>query len=95
LRIIGVNRRRVPAPARSQRNFVALNNKIFSPPHQQHMTSFQIGGVIARLTAGSNLAHCLACRRALQNCVRRFHTIKHNSIPRPRRRSPRHASRVM
>jgi hypothetical protein len=52
--------------------FCALvHQKSFSPRIQCDTESFQDGLRSARLTRGGFLRHCLACGRALQNCVRR------------------------
>jgi hypothetical protein len=65
--------------------------KIFSPRIQYDTESFQKALRSARLTRGGFLRHCLACGRALANCVRRasqLSTIVHQQQTRERRARP-------
>jgi hypothetical protein len=54
--------------------------KNFPPKIQRDTESFQNEPRSARLTRGGFLRHCLACGRALQNCVRRASQLSKSSI---------------
>jgi hypothetical protein len=71
--------------------FALLSSKNFSPRLQCDTGHFQNALRSARLTRSGFLRHCLACGRALQNCVRRasqLSTIVHHKQTRERRARP-------
>jgi hypothetical protein len=58
--------------------FAHLRPKFFSPRLQCDTGLFQNTRRFVCLTRGGFLRHCLACGRALQNCVRRASQLTHN-----------------
>jgi hypothetical protein len=69
-------------------DFSLLPSKIFSPHLQCDKGHFRNALRAVRLTRSGFLRHCLACGRALPNCVRRasqLPTIDHHQQTRERR----------
>jgi len=58
----------------------ACRTKNFPPRIQCDTGNFQGGLCSVHLTRGGFLRHCLACGRALQNCVRRASHLSKSSI---------------
>jgi hypothetical protein len=71
------SRREAMRPAAAT-DFSLFRRKFFSPRLQCDTGHFQNALRSARLTRGGFLRHCLACGRALQNCVRRASQLTHN-----------------
>src|ERR1700730_4702996 len=74
--------------------FALLPSKNFSPCLQCDTGHFQNALRSVRLTRGGFLRHCLACGRALQNCVRRASQLTHNLQTTANSRTTREAAQA-
>jgi hypothetical protein len=74
--------------------FSLLRTKKFSPRLQCDTGYFLNALRSVRLTRGGFLRHCLACGRALQNCVRRASQLTHNLQTTANSRTAREAAQA-